>query len=392
MKKLLLATLVLASTVANAERWNPSNHPNNFSRIAGSNLTMDFNTLPLAGKLSDSRLAWSETYWPSNLGGIAYRWNHPNPQPFKYKILNKQEVMSMSQEQLSQLSPAELYDISQGDYSFSLTRKVLGMYTTRDLWWEGICHGWAQAAANYPEPAPVNVINRDGIRVPFGSSDVKGLLAMHEAYNYKGQTFGFIGQRCKARGKVVGEEDARDGGIIRPTAEEANDPTCKDVNAGAFHVAVANMIGIFSKSFVADIDRYNDVWNQPVSAYESRILGDEAISPEDSASGVTRKVRIATTFTYGEELQIYSPERAAAKPEVFWWQSKMPVTGTNMQQFRSKNFEYTVELDASGRVIGGDWISETRPDFMWLYNRAPRFKSGPVNLSGLNAIYRPVQR
>jgi hypothetical protein len=300
--------------------------------------------------------------------------------------------MAASQEQLSQLSPAELYDIAQGDYSYSLTRKVLSLSSPHDDWWEGICHGWSQAAANYPEPAPVVVTNRDGVRVPFGSTDVKGLLAMHEAYNYKGNTFGFIGQRCRVQGKVVGEEDPRDGGIIRPSAADAASAECSDVNAGAFHVATANMIGIFSKSFVADVDRFNDIWNQPISGYDSSVLGDVPLKPEDSANGIARRVHIKTKFIYGEELQVYSPERAAEHPEIFWWQSKLPVTGTPNQQFRSKDYEYVVELDAGGRVVGGEWISETRPDFMWLYARAPKFKSGPINLTGLNAIYRPVQR
>lgn len=392
MKTYLLAFLIVFSQQVFSERYDGANHPNNFSRIAGTNLLLEFNALPISGKLSDDRMVWSESYWPSNLGGIGYRWNHPDPQPFTYRLHTKEELRNLSQEELSRLSPAELYDIAQGDYSYTLTRQTRRLYNKRDLWWEGICHGWAQAAANYPEPAPVNVINPDGIRVPFGSSDVKALLAMHEAYNYKGQKFGFVGRRCSARGKVVGEEDPRDGGVVRPTSEQANSAECQDVNAGAFHVVVANMIGIHSKSFVADIDRFNDVWNQPIAGYESNILGDVTVSESEKASGISRKIRIATKFIYGEELQLYTPEKAAQRPEIFWWVSKQPVTGTNIQQFRHKDYEYIVELDSSGRVIGGTWITETRPDFLWMYGRAPKFKSGAVNLTGLNAIYRPVQR
>lgn len=389
MKKVLLISLMLTGTQAFALRWDGANHPNNFSRIAGTSLITDFNALPIRGKLSDDRLAWSETYWPSNLGGISYRWNDPSSKLFTYKLHTKEELQQMSMEELSKLSPSELYDIAQGDYSYSLTRKARSLYHKGDLWWEGICHGWAQAAANYPEPRPVNVINPDGIRVPFGSSDVKGLLAMHEAYNYKGNKYGFVGKRCRVRGKVVGEEDPRDGGIIRPSAADAASPDCSDVNAGAFHVVVANMIGIHSKSFVTDVDRFNDVWNQPIHSYESRIVSDSPVSGE---GGVARKIHVATKFTYGEELQVYTPERAAEKPEIFWWQSKQPVTGTAMQQFRSKDYEYVLELDANNRIVGGEWISETRPDFMWMYARSPKFKSSVVNLTGLNAIYRPVQR
>ena len=203
MKCLLISVLVLIP-IARAELFSGANSPSNFNRIAGINLVTHFDSLPDSGKLIDDRLSWSETYWPSNVGGIAYRWNSPDPQPFKYKMHAKEELQNMSFEQMSQLSPAELYDIANNDYNYTLTRKALSLYSKHDLWWEGICHGWSQAASHYPEPSPVVVTNQAGIKIPFGSSDVKGLLAMHEAYNYGG-TYAFVGKRCRATGKVPGE-------------------------------------------------------------------------------------------------------------------------------------------------------------------------------------------
>jgi hypothetical protein len=388
MKKVLLFSLILMATTAFASRWDGANNPNNMTRIAKGPLITNFNDLPMAANLSDNRYAWSETYWPSNKGGIAFRWNHPDPQPFKYHLNTKEELKAMSLKQMSQLSPAELYDIAQGDYNYTLTRKVLSKFSPRDLWWEGICHGWSQAAANYPEPSPVTLTNRDGIRVPFGSSDVKGLLAMHEAYNYGGN-FGFVGKRCRIRGKVPGEEDVRDGQLPIPTAEDFNSPDCKDVNAGAFHVVVTNMIGIYSRSFVADIDRMNDVWNQPIYGYASSIKNEEAVTPEHRMSGIERRIRVATKFIYGEELQFWSAERVAQGLDNFV--SKQPVTGTNHQEFRAKNYEYILELDGAGKIVGGEWVTETRPDFMWIYERAAKFNNRVMPLSGLNAIYRPVR-
>jgi hypothetical protein len=161
MKKLMVFATALLATTAYAEKWDKSNNPNYFGIIAQGKIKTALKDLPDAATLRDDRFGWSESYWPSNLGGIAYRWNHPNPQPFKYKLHSKEEIMRMSQEQLGQLSPAELYDISQSDYKYSLTKKVLKLYSPQDLWWEGICHGWSQAAANYPEPAAVSVTNRD---------------------------------------------------------------------------------------------------------------------------------------------------------------------------------------------------------------------------------------
>jgi hypothetical protein len=348
--------------------------------------------LPKTGKLADDRLGWSESYWPSNKGGISYRWAHPDPQPFKYRLHTKEELMKMSQEEIGRLSPAELYDITNDDYNYSLTRKALSLYSTRDLWWEGICHGWAQAAINYPEPAPVLYTNKAGIRIPIGSSDVKALLAMHEAYNYKGEKFAFAGRRCKVNGKVVGEADDRDHPSHRlyPAPELAESPDCRDVNAGAFHVIISNMLGLLGKGFVADIDRFNDVWNQPITGFTSSIVGDEEVTAVHSARGVARRVRVKLKMQYGEELQFFKPELAAQGKKNFV--SKLPVTMTPHQEFRYRDYEYFLELNASGNIIGGEWITSTRPDFMWMYGRSSDFKSGPINLTHLKHIYRPVRR
>jgi hypothetical protein len=297
--------------------------------------------------------------------------------------------MKMSVEDLSRLSPAELYDVALGDYNYTLTRKTLSRFSRSDLWWEGICHGWSQAASNYPEPASVTVINPDGIKVRFGSSDVKGLLAMHEAYNYGGK-YSFTGRRCKVSGKVEGEGDNRDANPNPPAPELANTPDCKDVNAGAFHAVISNMLGVHGIGFVGDIDRFNDVWNQPITHYSTSILGEEAISPEESAVGIARKVRVQTKMTYGEELKFFTPAAEAAGSRNFV--SKDPVTGTEHQEFRFKMYEYILELDQTNRIVGGEWISETRPDFLWMYERSQTFKNSPMPLGGLGKIFKPIRR
>ncbi|HXH73423.1 MAG TPA: hypothetical protein VNJ08_00555 [Bacteriovoracaceae bacterium] len=388
--------LLFSLNVFAEKMQGPENSPFVFNRIMGTETFVKFSDLPLSGKLADDRMGWSETYWPSNIGGIGYRWNHPNPEPFKYKLLSKEEIMAMTPAELAQLSPAELYDISQGDYSYQLTRATRVLYKTTDLWWEGICHGWSQASTNYPEPAPVRVKNPDGIMVPFGSSDIKGLMAMHYAYLIPGK-YARLGKKCLIKGKVVGEEDSRDGTLPIPTEEQLNTPDCRDVNAGAFHVILTNMLGIHGKTFVADIDRLNDVWNQPIVGFSSVVVGEEAVTPEQQSYGVTRAVRVQSKMTYGEELQIRTAQKEAEHPEWIHWVSKKPVTGTLLQQFRHKNYEYIVELDGMGRIVGGEWITSTRPDFLWAKERVAKFQNITVSpgvtlpLAGLNTIYRPIK-
>lgn len=389
MKKLMVFASVLVMASAHAEKWDKSNNPSYFNIIAGGKMKLGMSELPLEGKLLDDRFGWSESFWPSNKGGISYRWNSPNPTPFKFKLHTKEELKMMSEGQLAELSPAELYDISQADYKYSLTKKVLNTYSEKDLWWEGICHGWAQAASNYPEPAKTVVTNKDGIKVPFGSSDVKGLLAMHDAFNSKG-IYARIGDRCAIEGKVPGEAFEQDGDIGMPAPKDANRPECADVNAGAFHVVLSNMIGVFSKGFVADVDRFNDVWNQPVVGYESRLHEELPVTASDIKNGINKKIRVVTIMSYGDELEFYSPESEAEG--VLSFVSKEPVTGTPAQLTTSRSYEYVLELDSFGKIVGGTWISDARPDMLWMKIKDEKFMNGRFPLAGLNTIYKPVIR
>ncbi len=389
MKKLAVMIALGVISSAHAEKWNNSNNPNFFNVVSNAPMRADFASLPLAADLKDDRLAWSETFWPANVGGVAYRWNSPNPQPFKFKLKTKEELLRMTEAELSELSPAELYDIAQGNYNYPLTKKVLKSNAPDDLWWEGICHGWALAATHYPEPAPVLITNKDGIKVPFGSSDVKGLLALHDANNSKG-AYARIGDRCGENGKVDGEAFPEDGVVPVITAKQANKSECADVNAGAFHIVITNMIGINSQSFIADVDRFNDVWNQPIFGYKSEIVGPEPVTAQDAKNGIAQKIRVKNEMSYGDELEFYSEE--LEHEGIIQFVSKLPVTGTEHQLYSTRKYEYVLELDAKGSIIGGTWISETRPDMLWMKKKDQKFMNGKFDLEGLNKIYRPVIR
>src|ERR1035437_1901553 len=80
----------LFSQSAFADQWNPQNDP----AIMDPNFVYQLNQLPLDGKLDFT--PWSETYWASKKGSINLRWNHPNPDGFKYSSPSREEVMSMS--------------------------------------------------------------------------------------------------------------------------------------------------------------------------------------------------------------------------------------------------------------------------------------------------------
>ena len=211
---------------------------------------------------------------------------------------------------------------------------------------------------------------------------------MHDAYNSRG-FYVRVGERCAVDGKVSGEGSSGDS-LNSPSNRDALRPACRDVNPGAFHIVLGTLIGLHSKGFVADVDRFNDVWNQPVTAYESEAIASYPLTKIDLKNGVTKKILVKTKMIYGEELQFYNEE--ALNDGEINFVSKEPVTGTIAQAFRSKNYEYILELNKSGEIIGGEWLSETRPDMIWMKSKDDAFNSDALPLAGLNRIYKPVIR
>lgn len=381
MRLAVLAAALIVTAPALASKWDSANDPTRLQNVTGVPVVANFARLPLAAKLSNPHYIWSDTWWPSYWGGIAYRWNaEPNPQNFKYRMLSREEVKRASLSDLEKLSPTEKYDIFMGRYDYPLTKKVLSLYNPRMQWWEGICHGWSLAAITTIEPARNDIMSKDGVLVPFGSSDVKGLLDFYYAKVHETDRRVQVGKRCNVRGKVPGEAYPQDRVRSEPDLDSLPSE-CNDVNAGAFHMALANMIGLQDKGIVMEVDRYADIWNQPVGEYSSRVVSTR---PARNGGSI---VQIKTDMTYGEELNTLDP---AHRNDDGGFMSMNPVTGTDQQTFSTRHYEYTLELDAAGNITGGEWISSTRPDFFWMKAGATTFIDGAYGLSGLNQIYRPV--
>jgi hypothetical protein len=306
--------------------WDGPNNPNHF----GNNLERSLAELPLQGTVA-SHLPWSDSYWPTNRGGIANRWNWPTGEPggggFQYHLYTLEEVRGMSLEQLATLSPAEKYDIARGLFDYPMVKWIRKNSSPNAPYWAGICHGWALASIHHPEPRPILATSPQGIQVPFGSSDIKGLLS--QMYADESDAENFLGVRCKINwlGKPMG---------------------CDDVNAGAFHIVLTNELGLRARGFVLDIDRYKEVWNQPTLSYETQLLSER--EPSDyAAPGTVREVLVRTTLFYTEEI---TPR----------WE---PVVGTPEFSKNKKIYEYALELGAQGEILGGSFSSWERPDFLW---------------------------
>jgi hypothetical protein len=340
--RVIVGSLLLFASVGHARPIEKILRPwQNYSDpvIMSSTFQKKMTSLPLVGSAKDPRKLWSSDYWALRSGNINYRWNAPRPSGYGYHSPTKAEAMAMTEEQLKILSPSEKWDLYLGAYDYPL-RKEVARYHSGSSYpsWQGICHGWAPAAMNHDEPHPVTVTNPDGIRVPFGSSDVKALLSYYYAYKYSPTSTHQMGHRC-------------DESLF-------GDNCNNDMNAGAFHIVLTNKVGLEGGSFIADIERKAEVWNHPITAYRTSIIQDN-MRPSNSARGTVKRMKVKTDMSYVYEIKKNS------------W---TPVLGTDQQVVLTKHYQYTLDIDGSGSIVGGDWVSYDRPDFLWTVSPVEKFE------------------
>lgn len=302
-------------------RWDSANHP----KILLDEITDDFNTLPLKGELTFDKMPWSDTYWPRYKGGIVYRWK-TDSRPNLFTFKNKTQIFKMTAEDIDKLSPAEKLDLINEDYQFRFSHFVSKQNPRTAATWEGICHGWCPAAILEKQGQPKVLKNRDGIEVRFSTSDINALTSYYYANLATGKTR-FMGRRCQEFSSTFDRT-----------------PACSDVNAGAFHLVLTNLVGIKNQSFIVDVTPGKEVWNQPVAGYISHVLAER--SPSEGSDPLTaREIKVSTQFKYVIE--------------------QLPHSKPTRPTFNIEPYEYWLELDVSGKIIGGSWISEAHPDFAW---------------------------
>lgn len=347
--------------------WDRANNPRNLN----NKYSLKLSSLPLAGKMSDDKMPWSETYWPSQKGGIAYRWQLDQSLSVYRTPPTREQLKRMSPNQIAQLSAAEKFDIARGRYDYPLVKEVAGMNKETAPDWYGICHGWTPAAYNHREPMPNTVKNPDGIEVAFGSSDVKGLLSYYYATPTAKAPTRTVGRKCRDSKTSLGAflNNANNG--------------CEDVNAGAFHVILTNQIGLMNESFSVEIDPGHEIWNQPITAYESKVLAQSGPNA-DAAPGAASRVLMETTMHYADD-----GDELTTKQLMQRWH---PTNGTPDHSTDSHTYRYWLDLDANGNILGGQWVIEGAscakmpfPDFIWI-KPAVAF-TGDYEL--LNQLYMP---
>jgi len=125
------------------------------------------------------------------------------------------------------------------------------------------------------------------------------------------------------------------------------------LNPASFHLILANNNGLNGQSFVVDIDAGNEVWNHLVHSYSSYIVNEAEVDHTSSPKAV-RRLRVQTSVTYAG---IIIPKFE-------------PVIGTEKESYFQQNYDYYLELDRNNDIIGGEWISDLRPDFVWFKDKS----------------------
>lgn len=345
MKHVVLVAFLFLSGLAFAgplREWESYSDP----AIRSSSFERNFSRLPLSGAPKDLQKLWASDYWARKKGSINRRWNTRDQQGFKLVSPSFEESRVMTETELAALAPSEKLDLLNGDYGYSLVKEVDEIADKGAPIWHGICNGWSPASINHNEPTPKTLTSPYGLRVPFGSSDIKALLSYYYAFHHSVDSTRQMGKRCF---------------LIGPGCDE-------DLNAGAFHIVLANTLGLRGESFIADVERGRQVWNHAVNSYAVKVVDGNLPPAKDSAKGTLRRIRVITEMSYVASIKANS-----------WY----PTNGTADHIDALKTYEYTLDVDPSGAIIGGEWISKARPDFLWGMDKAQSFSGRFARLSEL---------
>jgi len=149
---------------------------------------------------------------------------------------------------------------------------------------------------------------------------------------------------------------------------------CRDANAASFHIALSDSLSNAAKTrlgFVAEMFRTEQIWNYPVWGFQSQIGRPYPVTQEKGnqldlhAPGTAFLADVTTRLIYVGEVgpaAEYSDDDAGPVD----WKD----VDTRPSTYSHADLQYTLELDANGFVIGGEWAESpaynvAMPDFFW---------------------------
>lgn len=353
--------LVWKDTSSTMSAWNQKNDPRVALSAAPFEIDFQFDPLKSHGSLSSE--PWSSPAFGDETGGLAQRFLDREGYPWEFTPYSQSQLKSLARDKIKALSAAEKLDIYLQRYeSYDALNAARLQANPRAEEWHGLGHGVALASVLFEEPHPVSLTNPDGIAIPFGSGDIKGYLAM-VASDIPSSEIVTVGERCEERMADI------DFSYDKP------DDRCRDLNAGAWHVLLTNLVRPDSPTGGLIIDASEDyaVGNASIASYDStyEVLPE---LPAGSAPTAVKAVRVRTTL---------------AATEMFVGQGFDPVVGEpgNLDRHFTYPLEYILEIDARGDIVGGRWVRveaawyvTQKPDFAW-------FPKSRLTLEQIRAFY-----
>ncbi len=316
------AVLILATTLAGCgnssssqlqERIDQRNEP---SRLGvGGEFVHHLRSLPESG--SSSRSVWSGNWWPMSAGGTG--------------------------------NAMRKYDAATGNQQRAETWERAAAAPLASVSWAGHCNGLAAAGINDAEPK--RSVTYGG--QTFTPDDIKAMLVE----KWQGvDRVTLVGGRCNDTPAT----DAQ-GRITRPA--------CRDINPGALHVVLGNMLGLRREPLVLDITAGDQVWNYPAVSYRATL----------------ERVDLATAnaLTQGSGNGGY-----AWDPEATQFMKVHMVVGL-ARGHGDMVLDYILE-GKNNQITGGEWIGAsktTHPDFAWT-TRNPAAENPYLDISKVDDIAR----
>lgn len=349
-----------------AERIDDRNDPSLF-RLE---MVRRFADLPTAGE--STRKPFPSNWWPMRHGGAARRWYQNEPAPTeKYdQLVHPDQIedveLTLAQknwkdEPVNEDAEPETFHIGPAT-EWELTKHGRYGDVDPDSWW-GHCNGWASYTLNEDEPIREVWVRMNGNDVEECRGDTTGCILFRlgdinalGAELYWIDAARMLGRRCEQQSSEFEFDEA---GRI-------NNVDCRDGNAGAFHIIAANMIGVMQRPFILDLNANFEVWNYPVYRFEltrnDDLTLDEALAEIGAPEGTA-------TWIYNEDAVSFRRVQMRA------WivEDAIPPTnepaGDDLDRYTTlETYDYVLELDAAGDIVGGEWIGRSKTDhadFVW---------------------------
>lgn len=395
------------STGGKEDRWNAANDPNRF----GGNLNFTLAQLPRQGR--SARGAWPSTYWPTYEDSINARWGGSNEmspaekydrafnnwtpgqnftslRPFVAGDTCESNTNGYDQSYYTSLGPLATYisenmgnhnardgrdsDDDNHDGTFGGTGDTADECDDNDgveSWW-GLCHAWVPASIL--EDAPQRPVTYNG--VTFNVGDIQALIIA--AYNRSNASM--IGDRCNLMEDPAGHQMNLD--IERDEHGRATNVACRDTNPGSFHVIMSNFVGLQQRSIAEDRTYDYQVWNQPVVAWNVDSMDEVTAAQANDLLGTP-----GATYTYNRDAKKFFHVRSTS---TYLTESAPMVHAPDPSHYeRTDSYDYVLELDNAGKIIGGEWIGSSRmrhPDFLWLPQRLTRSSIPSLDLEKVRML------